>query len=318
MARITGAQCADRVNRVYIIDGVRMLWHRESNRCPDSSYAVILFGSGPENSLRRPAVTIAGPRTECSDEGQKPTFELMLRDLGAPDLRLGAWHRVEPVPLSRPVVGSGPELGIAFPRSGQAPSGLGQLDTSRNWACSARDSACAGISSSPSAEASTGHRSSATSAGLARRRDAYCKGSAFAAKMERLTHVFHYGRYDMVDQHLYFDPKNWNVYLDALRTHVLPRAKRDIPIVLTEFGGPDAKSESRDDDHHTERVEVYLSTLMALDVTEIYYFKLVEPEELNEFGTPSAYAESGLISRETHRPKPAYYVVKKYAARSGR
>lgn len=146
-------------------------------------------------------------------------------------------------------------------------------------------------------------------------RDAFCTSTLYLEKRDRVNHVFSFGRYSMVDQHLYFDPENWKVYVDTLRDHGLPSDRRSLPILVSEFGGPNAKIESRDDDYHADRVEDYLEALITTDVSEAYFFKLIEGSEWNEKDQQSSYADSGLIEKDTREPKPAYEVFKDYARR---
>ena len=142
----------------------------------------------------------------------------------------------------------------------------------------------------------------------------FCNSPQYLDHVERLEEVLSQGRYDVVDQHLYFDEENWGVYIDTLRTVVLPPSRRDTPIIVTEFGGPDAKTDSRDDEYHARKLADYLEALESAGVTFAYYFTLVEPPEDNGFGDQSSYAESGLIARDTGNPKPAYAVFKDYIA----
>ncbi len=142
----------------------------------------------------------------------------------------------------------------------------------------------------------------------------FCHSPKYLDKVERLAYVFGFGKYDMVDQHLYFDPENWKVYIDTLRKDVLPSWSSRFPIIVSEFGGPNAKKEPRNDAYHAHKVEAYIQALLTTDVAEAYYYKLVEPAEINEFGEPSAYAESGLIDK-TASQKPAYDVYKNYSRR---
>lgn len=144
--------------------------------------------------------------------------------------------------------------------------------------------------------------------GLAR----FCHNPKHLEKIKRLEYVFGFGKYDMVDQHLYFDPENWKVYLDTLRNYVLPPWNNRLPIIVSEFGGPNAKHAPRHDHYHARQVDAYIQALLTTDVTEAYYFKLVEPAERNETGGQSSYAESGLIDK-TPSLKPAYDVYRDYA-----
>jgi hypothetical protein len=89
------ANCADDVNRIYRIDGERVLWHREDLGCADAAYAVTLYGPTPDDELCSSFQTIAGPVTECSDDQAQAEFETMIDNLHDPDLGLGKEHTVE-------------------------------------------------------------------------------------------------------------------------------------------------------------------------------------------------------------------------------
>lgn len=128
-------------------------------------------------------------------------------------------------------------------------------------------------------------------------------------KRARVEYVLDHADYDAVSQHLYFDEVDWPAKIEALRTLALPPGRRDIEIVVGEFGGPDAIAEPRDDAYHAERVGAYIEALRQTDVAEAYYFTLVEQPEY-QAGEPNLFAESGLVSKGTLSPKPGYYVFK--------
>lgn len=96
--------CADRANRLYIIDGRQVLWQVAGN-CGDASYQNVLFGLTPKDQQCSNADSIAGPRTVCADASQRPLFDTIIQNLDKPDLGLGAAHKVEYVPF---LPGEGP------------------------------------------------------------------------------------------------------------------------------------------------------------------------------------------------------------------
>ena len=90
--------CADLTNRLYVIDGKQVFWHRAGN-CPDMSYGYTLFGLTPEQRLCSTSDSIAGPQISCSDESQRALHDTITRNLDKPDLGLGAAHKVEFLPF---------------------------------------------------------------------------------------------------------------------------------------------------------------------------------------------------------------------------
>jgi len=96
MAR--AAACADQANRLYVIDGKQVFWHR-AGRCADNAYGNTLFGLTPQNVQCQGGDSIVGPRSSCTDEGQRAAFDTMTRNLDKADLGLGAGRKVERLSL---------------------------------------------------------------------------------------------------------------------------------------------------------------------------------------------------------------------------
>jgi hypothetical protein len=97
MAR--AADCADKQNRLFLIDDRLVFWDREGS-CPDMFYTFTLFDSTVENDLCSRADSIGGPNaTVCSDESFRELFEAIVASRDEPDLGLGPGHRVQFVPL---------------------------------------------------------------------------------------------------------------------------------------------------------------------------------------------------------------------------
>lgn len=89
--------CTEFRNRLFLIDGKQVFWDRAGN-CPDNSYQQTLYGATPEAMLCSKADSIAGPRTTCSNESARPLFDIITKNLDAPDLGLAAsGHKVEPI-----------------------------------------------------------------------------------------------------------------------------------------------------------------------------------------------------------------------------
>jgi hypothetical protein len=93
------ASCADKLNRLFIIDGRQVLWDHAGN-CADASYEQVLFGARPDTVLCTHGDSIAGPRTTCPDETSRTLFETIVNNLDKADLGLGSGHKVEVVPVS--------------------------------------------------------------------------------------------------------------------------------------------------------------------------------------------------------------------------
>lgn len=89
------ASCAEKVNRLFLIDGRFVLWHREG-ACPDASYAVSLFGLTPDEPLCGLHDSIGGPVRFC-DEEHAALFDWILENHNAPDFTLQPDHTVEPI-----------------------------------------------------------------------------------------------------------------------------------------------------------------------------------------------------------------------------
>ncbi|MFP5393757.1 MAG: hypothetical protein ACLGI6_19775 [Gammaproteobacteria bacterium] len=94
---ITQAQaevCAERHNRLYVIDQQYVFWDRASN-CGDNSYAYRLYGSSPEVELCSQTDSIIGPQTKCKDDKSRQLFETLVANRDAPGLGLGEGHKIE-------------------------------------------------------------------------------------------------------------------------------------------------------------------------------------------------------------------------------
>lgn len=91
------ASCARDQNRLYVIDGDKVLWERRDLRCADASYEVVLFGASPDELLCRIGDSIAGPQLSCQDESLRPMFDTIIKHTGEADLGLGSDHTVEQI-----------------------------------------------------------------------------------------------------------------------------------------------------------------------------------------------------------------------------
>ncbi|MEO0470868.1 MAG: glycosyl hydrolase [Bacteroidota bacterium] len=125
--------------------------------------------------------------------------------------------------------------------------------------------------------------------------DANCDSPEFQVVLDKINYVLDQARYDEVDIHLYDDVENWAAYFAYIQSRVQK------PIIITEFGGPNVKTEPTDEAYQSERLQAYIQTIDSMDVSEAYFFKLVE-------GTQNPYhTESGLINNPDLAKKQSYF-----------
>lgn len=128
--------------------------------------------------------------------------------------------------------------------------------------------------------------------------DANCTSVDFQDVIDKIDFILQNALYDEVDIHLYDDAENWGIYFQNIQTMVQK------PIIITEFGGPNVNIEPTTEAYQSERLELYIRTIDALDVQEAYYFKLVE-------GTNNpAHSKSGLINNPELTKKANYFTFK--------
>jgi hypothetical protein len=98
MAR--ASDCADRRNRLFLIDDRLVFWDRESNACIDALYSLTLYGSSVDTVLceRHDAVG-GGNITNCPYDAYRDTFQTIITSLDDPTLGLGPEHTVQVVPF---------------------------------------------------------------------------------------------------------------------------------------------------------------------------------------------------------------------------
>jgi hypothetical protein len=92
--------CARDRNALYVIDDRYVLWAREDNGCADANFAYILYGRTPDEVICRANQSLGGPRQSCQDQAAASLFNTATDHLDAPDLGLGADHRVQKVSVS--------------------------------------------------------------------------------------------------------------------------------------------------------------------------------------------------------------------------
>lgn len=127
-----------------------------------------------------------------------------------------------------------------------------------------------------------------------------CLTSAVQKVKARIDSVLKFANYDFIDLHLYDDSEQWDEYYYNFIDTILT------PIIVSEFGGPNLNTEPYSDSYHADRLYDYIKKLDSLEISEAYYFKLVE-------GTNNqAHLASGLIDDSTLAIKPAYYIFKSF------
>lgn len=130
--------------------------------------------------------------------------------------------------------------------------------------------------------------------------DKTCNSTDAQELFNRIEYVLTNALYDEVDIHLYDDVEKWDEYYNFMQT------KTQKPIIVTEFGGPNVNIEPTDETYQASQLKKYINKLDSLQVSEAYYFKLVE-------GTQTvAHVKSGLIDGKTLQKKESYFVFKDY------
>ncbi|MFQ6613128.1 MAG: hypothetical protein ACE5D2_08535 [Fidelibacterota bacterium] len=91
------ADCADIVNRLFLIDGKMVFWNKEGN-CADAAYTRTLFGKTTDEVLCYIRDSIAGIQTACQASSQE-MFNTIISNLNQAELGLGKNHQVEEIPF---------------------------------------------------------------------------------------------------------------------------------------------------------------------------------------------------------------------------
>ena len=127
-----------------------------------------------------------------------------------------------------------------------------------------------------------------------------CPTSAIQDVINRINYVLQYANYDVIDLHFYDDVEQWDEYYLNFSDTITK------PIIVSEFGGPNMNYEPYSDTFQVDRLYQYIKKLDSLQISEAYFFKLVE-------GTANpAHSTSGLIDDTTLLEKPAYYLFKSF------
>ncbi|MBK7128907.1 MAG: T9SS type A sorting domain-containing protein [Crocinitomicaceae bacterium] len=129
---------------------------------------------------------------------------------------------------------------------------------------------------------------------------ANCSSPEIVAAKNRIDSILTYAYYDMLDIHLYDDVEQWDEYYLNFTDTITK------PVIVSEFGGPNVNIEPYSEAYQTDRLYLYIHKLDSLNISEAYYFKLVE-------GTANAaHVVSGLIDDTTLTEKMAYYLLKSF------
>jgi hypothetical protein len=96
--------CADRKNRLWVIDGKMVFWDRAANGCPDMNWSQKLYGATPDALLCSSEDSFAGPVTKCADDSKRALFDIITRNADAANLGLDSSHKVTAVTITLPVI----------------------------------------------------------------------------------------------------------------------------------------------------------------------------------------------------------------------
>lgn len=130
--------------------------------------------------------------------------------------------------------------------------------------------------------------------------DDNCNGAEVQAVFDKITYILANANYDYLDLHLYDDVEKWDIYVYHFETMV------NKPIIVTEFGGPNHYFEDKSQEYHAAQLYKYIETLDNLNISEAYFFKLVEGSK------NKAHKDSGLIKNLSNSKKRSYYVLKRF------
>lgn len=127
-----------------------------------------------------------------------------------------------------------------------------------------------------------------------------CTSQEFQTTFDKIVYILDNAQHDELDIHLYDDVEKWDEYYTNFRSMTQK------PIIVSEFGGPNMNYETYSDAYQSDRLYEYIKKLDSLEITEAYYFKLVE-------GTDNpAHDKSGLIRKSDLRKKESFEVFTKF------
>jgi len=134
--------------------------------------------------------------------------------------------------------------------------------------------------------------------------DENCDSDIINMIHDRINYVLQNALYDEVDIHLYDDVEQWDEYYH----NILSIFSK--PVIVSEFGGPNTNLEPLNEAYQAQQLEKYIRKLDSLEISEGYYFTLVDGVTNNP-----AHSTSGLISIETLIKKEAFHLFKKFSVR---
>ena len=128
------------------------------------------------------------------------------------------------------------------------------------------------------------------------------------ATNKRASNILKECKYDMIDIHLYDDYWNWQHYVNAIN-QIISEVDIDekIPIIASEFGGPDPDMEPQDDEYRANQLYYYVKTLDEINIDSAYYFKLHEHTSNDAIYHPYSY----LIDKDGNTTE-TYEVLRKF------
>jgi len=129
-----------------------------------------------------------------------------------------------------------------------------------------------------------------------------CDSDELNVIRNRINYVLQNSLYDEIDIHLYDDVDQWDEYY----FNILSIVSR--PIIVTEFGGPNMNLEPLTESYQAQQLEKYIHKLDSLEISEGYFFTLVDGTTNN-----SAHLTSGLIVNEGLTKKEAFQLFKNFS-----
>ncbi|GAB3464026.1 hypothetical protein GCM10027321_27330 [Massilia terrae] len=107
------SSCADRKNRLWVIDGKQVFWDRAGYGCPDMNWSQKLYGATPDALQCSSEDSIAGPQTRCADDSKRALFDIVSKNADAANLGLDSSHKVVPIMIPEPMQTALPFMSIA-------------------------------------------------------------------------------------------------------------------------------------------------------------------------------------------------------------
>ena len=117
--------------------------------------------------------------------------------------------------------------------------------------------------------------------------------------VSRVHRILSEAAYEGVDLHFYDDYWNWKTHLKAFRQTLAEAGRNpdELPLLVTEFGGPHPDMERTDEFAKAERLVSYIRTLDEMDVDTAFFFKLVEVKNSPTVYHPQSYLIDSRLER---------------------